>query len=158
MRVSVWVAVVCPDSGRVLLAKRAPTTRNANRWNFFGGGVDPGEHPEETALRELREEAGVEAAPSELVFLGQATTRVKRNLLYVITAEAEFAPTLNHESQEWRWVPLGELLAHQSLHAPTRQLSPMLHQWAEHLPDMPAAARGHAWAWLRRQLAGHWPR
>lgn len=158
MRVSVWVAVVCPDSGRVLLAKRARTTRNANRWNFFGGGVDPGEHPEDTALRELHEEAGIDARLADLIYLGQANTRAKRNLLYVITAEAEFAPVLNHESQEWRWIALTELIGHPALHAPTRQLSPMLRQWADSLPDLPAAAHGNAWSWLRRQLAAHWPR
>lgn len=35
------------------------SSRNINHWIVPGGGVDPGEEPEVTAVREVLEEAGV---------------------------------------------------------------------------------------------------
>lgn len=164
MRVSVWVAVVCPGTSRVLLAKRANTTRNAGRWNFFGGRIDSGEHPEQTALRELSEEAGIEAKRDALLYLGACYTGAKRNLLFVVTAEAEFDPLINHESQDWCWVSIDELLSWRRLHGPTEKLSPLVHSWVKTLPELdtpePDAlvpASPSRWNWLVRQVARHWP-
>jgi 8-oxo-dGTP diphosphatase len=46
--------------GRVLLAQRPPGKTLAGMWEFPGGKVEPGETPEETLIRELREEIAVE--------------------------------------------------------------------------------------------------
>jgi 8-oxo-dGTP diphosphatase len=53
------VALVDAD-GRVLLAQRPPGKTLAGLWEFPGGKVEPGETPEETIVREVREEIGVE--------------------------------------------------------------------------------------------------
>lgn len=51
------VAVLPIDAaGRVLLVKQADT----GQWGTIGGSIDPDERPEEAALREAHEEAGVE--------------------------------------------------------------------------------------------------
>ncbi len=47
--------VVKDDRGRILLQKRADT----GMWSTIGGGMEPGESFEETARRELYEEAGI---------------------------------------------------------------------------------------------------
>jgi len=160
MRVSVWVAVVCPGTSRVLLAKRGPTTRNAGRWNFFGGGLDPGEHPEETAIRELAEEAGIDSHPDDLIYLGDSVSGSKRNLLFVVTTEAEFEPIINHESQAWAWVSIDDLLALHPLHGPTQKLSPLVRSWSRKIPRPPAKTTNlpqeSRWDWLVRQVARHW--
>ena len=46
--------------GRVLLAQRPEGKSLAGLWEFPGGKVEPGETPEETLIRELHEEIGVE--------------------------------------------------------------------------------------------------
>ncbi|MCR6659907.1 MAG: NUDIX domain-containing protein [Asticcacaulis sp.] len=44
----------------MLLAQRPPGKTLAGLWEFPGGKVEPGETPEETIVREVREEIGIE--------------------------------------------------------------------------------------------------
>jgi len=44
---------------RVLLAQRPPGKSLAGLWEFPGGKVEPGERPEMTLIRELKEEIGI---------------------------------------------------------------------------------------------------
>jgi 8-oxo-dGTP diphosphatase len=45
--------------GRVLIAQRPQGKSMAGLWEFPGGKVEPGERPEQSLIRELREELGI---------------------------------------------------------------------------------------------------
>jgi 8-oxo-dGTP diphosphatase len=46
--------------GRVLITERPEGKQLAGLWEFPGGKVEPGETPEQTVVRELHEELGIE--------------------------------------------------------------------------------------------------
>lgn len=52
-------ALIDPD-GRVLVAQRPEGKSMAGLWEFPGGKVESGERPEETLIRELGEELGIQ--------------------------------------------------------------------------------------------------
>lgn len=52
-------ALLDPD-GRVLISQRPEGKAHSGFWEFPGGKIEPGEHPEGAIVRELREELGVE--------------------------------------------------------------------------------------------------
>lgn len=56
--------VLHDEAGRILLVR--PTYR-ADTWEIPGGGMDPGEHPWETARREVVEELGLDRVPGRLL-------------------------------------------------------------------------------------------
>ncbi len=51
-------ALIDPD-GRVLIAQRPQGKQMAGLWEFPGGKVERGERPEQTLIRELKEELGI---------------------------------------------------------------------------------------------------
>lgn len=55
----VAVALIDADN-RVLIAQRPEGKPMAGLWEFPGGKVEAGERPEETLIRELREELGID--------------------------------------------------------------------------------------------------
>ena len=61
--------------GRVLLAERPAGKPMAGLWEFPGGKVERGERPEQTLIRELKEELGIavsEACLAPLTFASHA--------------------------------------------------------------------------------------
>ncbi len=60
------VGVVCLRDGEVLLIRRGRPPKQGE-WSLPGGRIEPGERAADAALRELREETGVEAEITGLV-------------------------------------------------------------------------------------------
>ena len=56
-------AVVANDRGEILLQRRSDN----DLWSIPGGAMEPGETIRQTAIREVREETGIEVAPTRLV-------------------------------------------------------------------------------------------
>jgi len=57
--VLVAACALIDTDGRVLLAQRPPGRTMAGLWEFPGGKIEAGEQPEQTLIRELREELGI---------------------------------------------------------------------------------------------------
>lgn len=80
-------ALIFNDEGHILLQQRSDN----GRWSLIGGGGDPGEHPAETAIREVYEEVGVRIVPERIigVYGGQQNHVTYGNgdkMAYTITA------------------------------------------------------------------------
>jgi len=69
--VLVAACALIDTDGRVLLAQRPPGKTMAGLWEFPGGKVESGERPEDSLIRELKEELGIvvrEACLAPLTF------------------------------------------------------------------------------------------
>jgi 8-oxo-dGTP diphosphatase len=61
--------------GRVLIAQRPQGKAMAGLWEFPGGKIEPGERPEQSLIRELKEELGIvvrDACLAPLTFASHA--------------------------------------------------------------------------------------
>ena len=92
--------------GRVLLAQRPEGKQLAGLWEFPGGKVEPGETPEETLVRELKEELDIEtkvACLAPLTFASHAYETF--NLLMPLYVCRRFWGTPRPmEAQALKWV------------------------------------------------------
>ncbi len=92
--------------GRVLIARRPADKDMAGLWEFPGGKVDPGEGPEQTLIRELKEELGIEVQDACLAPLTFASHRYEAFQLLMplwICRKWEGEPKAL-EGQELAWV------------------------------------------------------
>ena len=90
-------AVVIRD-GMVLLVRNRPGGRS--EFMMPGGAIEPGESPRSAAVRELREETGLEATKVEYLFTWDSS--VFRHHVFRIEAEGEV--TIEPEEiAEFRW-------------------------------------------------------
>lgn len=99
--------------GKILLVLRDnnPNISYPNTWNMPGGGIEEGETPKESLIRELQEE--INFTPSSVISLG-TTTYTDGNIVhrfYVPVSDNEL-PTihLGHEGQKIGWFTPEELL------------------------------------------------
>jgi len=58
-------AAIFVNDGMLLIAKRKPTARLPNLWEFPGGKIEPNETPEACLKRELKEEFDVDVTVGE---------------------------------------------------------------------------------------------
>ena len=104
-----------PGGAEVLLTKRSKELRNhSGEISFPGGRIDPGETPVETALREAREEVGLEPEAVEVRgHLSHLSTVVSRSYIVPVVGVLTTRPALMPQEQEVArilWVPLAELV------------------------------------------------
>ncbi len=58
---------VVEHGGLLLMIRRAEGVPKGGAWCFPGGHVEPGERPGQAVVRELREELGIDVAPTDRV-------------------------------------------------------------------------------------------
>jgi 8-oxo-dGTP pyrophosphatase MutT (NUDIX family) len=107
---------VVNDAGEILMIRR---TDNDN-WAIPGGAIDLGESVAQAAVRETREESGIECEITGIVgiysdpkhvLLYTSNGEVRQEFSIVLTAiPLSGQPTSSSESSEVRWVPVSEVL------------------------------------------------
>ncbi len=85
------VAVVVVRDDKVLLGLRAGHTRNPGSWSYPAGFVERGERVEDAAVREAREEIGLEVTLGPLLGVWSATGETVVLLAYVAAVTDEDA-------------------------------------------------------------------
>jgi 8-oxo-dGTP pyrophosphatase MutT (NUDIX family) len=109
------VTAVVVHEGRVLLVKRA----DSGAWTAITGIIDPGEQPADAAVREVREEAGIEAAPERLAMVHVTGPVVYDNgdrtqyldLVFRFRWRSGDPRPADGENTAARWFPLDDLPA-----------------------------------------------
>ncbi len=109
--VLVAACALIDTDGRVLLAQRPQGKSMAGLWEFPGGKVETGERPEQTLIRELKEELGVtvrEECLAPLTFASHVYPDFHLLMpLYVCRRWEGFAAP--QEGQQLKWVKPSEL-------------------------------------------------
>ncbi len=110
----------CEHDGHVLLCRVANGLPGGGHWTLPGGGLRFGEDPQRAAIREVREETGLEVALGELLGLRSAVLEPGETLtghriqaigiLYRATLKGgELRDETDGSSDLARWIPLDEL-------------------------------------------------
>lgn len=101
-------ALVVLDKDKILLLKRGPNSSGSGLWNFPGGSVEKDEEPELAAVRETKEETGLEVGTNEIEYLCDKDTKYLNVDIY-ITDKFSGEVKINSESSEYKWATLEEL-------------------------------------------------
>jgi ADP-ribose pyrophosphatase YjhB (NUDIX family) len=85
-------AVIIKNNDEVLLCKRSPKETLPNIWSIPGGGMEDGESPGQTAIRETYEETNIEIGTNiDLVGIIDIfnDNKVKRGIMFVFLYETK---------------------------------------------------------------------
>jgi len=109
--VRVRVAALAVKKEKILLARHVKANRSA--FLLPGGGMESGEAAAESLLRELREEAGVDARIGDLRYVMEAhSPDGKRHILQLVFAvniDGEIGASLDPRVAECAWHPINDL-------------------------------------------------
>jgi len=111
--VGIGAVIVC--NGKILLEKRK-SEPGKGKWSIPGGLVELGETVEQTVMREIREETGLEVEKPELIdvvdyIIADEDSRVKYHFVMIDYFVKLKGGTLKaaDDAAELRWVPLSEV-------------------------------------------------
>jgi len=104
------VAAVIFDGKQILACQRSEGRAAQGKWEFPGGKVEAGEHPEEALRREIREELNAELQVGRR--LNVSSTDVAGTLIELSCYRCTFVsevPTSSTDHDELRWLKTTEL-------------------------------------------------
>jgi len=100
---------VIMEGDRVLAAQRSDSMAHPLKWEFPGGKLRTGEHPEGCIIREIREELGVEISVIQLLpTVSHVYSDQPVKLIPFVCRILEGTIRLS-EHRTFRWVPRDEL-------------------------------------------------
>lgn len=103
------------DNGiNILLFKRAENVKYAGQWRMIGGKVHNDERATEAALRELKEESGLQpkefwVIPSVNQFYDPQTDNIQQIPAFAAELEPDAEIILNHEHIDYIWISEDEI-------------------------------------------------
>jgi len=114
-----------PKNNTVLLHKRdMKVDHNPGLWAFFGGSSEGDETPQQTIVRELKEEIGVDVRIDQLIpLITYFNEKYKRQsfIFYVISSLEKSEMKLG-EGEDFDWVPLGQVFNYKLTESSERSL------------------------------------
>ena len=105
--VDVFVIRPLKPEWRVLVLQRAVNTRCPGAWETIHGRIEPGERPEHAAVREVREESGLEASRLYSITVhpfylnAQRTVQLAIVFAAFVDEPAEVVTGPEHRAFEW---------------------------------------------------------
>ena len=129
------IAGIVYTDGKFLVGRRLPGGQMGGRWEFPGGKVEPGETPEQTIVREFREEFALAAEPGECITTVNFENNAGPVVLYafrVFLALDEKVTLSEHTDLAWETIDAVEAL---DLVDSDRLLIPALRKWCLNEPD-----------------------
>ena len=113
--IDVYVIRELPDGWRVLVLQRALDTRCPTAWESVHGRLEAGEEPDAGALRELREETGLEAERFYVIaaqpYYLKAMRTVQMSIAFAAFVAEPADVVLGPEHQSHEWVTVEEALS-----------------------------------------------
>ncbi|MGI8400857.1 MAG: ATPase, T2SS/T4P/T4SS family, partial [Gemmatimonadaceae bacterium] len=110
----VEVYVIRHNAGdwRVLALKRAKNTRRPGSWETVYGKIDKGERPERGAVREMREETGLDASAlynlTVTSFYLHPSQSIQMCIAFVAFVDEESAVVLSEEHEQFDWLSVDD--------------------------------------------------
>lgn len=101
-------AVVIARDGKILLGRRGSNAAKAGEWSFPAGFVERGERVEDAAVRETREEVGLEITIEHLLGLYSKSGQTVALAVFVARAE-DGEPEASDDLDAVGWFGLDEL-------------------------------------------------
>ncbi len=105
------VAGIALRNDLVFAARRKPGGSMGGKWEFPGGKLEIGESPEETLVREFREELGLGIRPGALLGESEFENGGVRFRLRAYRVDFEGEPAFLAEHEEVRWLTRADLEA-----------------------------------------------
>ncbi len=97
------------DTNLILMGRQAPGKRMPGIRNGFGGKCEEGESIEDCAVREVKEESGLELKKEDLRFIGTIVEGERRIYFYTVRLDSKISIADNDEMVDCRWFDVENL-------------------------------------------------